>query len=241
MAFLGSFEPNLNEQFKTLIVGKFCFVEYIVENVCLIENECFNIECEFRLEYIAFTRKLNRRKQKTDSLVLQKSVKEFSKTCLICLHTFQTKNWYSVDQSRHEQVFDLTRSVVCPLCNITIQNKRLVTAHFEQEHGNQNITCCCECLEIIPKDNTDKLRRHILTVHHSASEAFVCPDCGKECSSKVQLEVHMAEIHNSGRTVAMCQHCGKSFGHLTKLKVHLKRHQPRDLQCPHCEKVRITC
>ena len=63
----------------------------------------------------------------------------FPRNNLICLHTFHTKNWFKVDQSRHEQVFDLKQPVSCPLCQKMIQNKRLVTTHFEQEHGNGSL------------------------------------------------------------------------------------------------------
>ena len=44
----------------------------------------------------------------------------------------------------------------------------MITTHFEEKHSNQNVTCCCECLEIIPK-GSNRLRRHILKSHHSAT------------------------------------------------------------------------
>ena len=108
----------------------------------------------------------------------------------------------------------------------------MFTPHFDEEHVDQNVTCCCECLQVLPKGN-DRLRKHFLQVHHSASEKWVCPDCGQEYSSRDRLDVHKAVAHSEEK-VAVCQHCGKGFGHVKKLKVHLRsNHNPRDLQCPH--------
>ena len=55
----------------------------------------------------------------------------------------------------------------------------MITTHFEERHANQNVTCCCECLEVIPK-GSNRLRRHILKSHHSATglewQGFVLVD-----------------------------------------------------------------
>ena len=97
------------------------------------------------------------------------------------------------------------------------------------------MTCCCECSQVIPNGN-NRLRRHILKFHHSAEEKVVCPECGKESSGRTQLEIHLAQYH-SDKKIAVCQTCGKGFGTMSHYQLHLRRHhQPRDLQCPHCDK-----
>ena len=172
------------------------------------------------------------RKPKGDGLLAE----NFDETCCICLYKFKNLCNYRKDQERHEQALtDLKQPVMCPICKMQIGSKYLVTGHFNEMHGDQNVTCCCECLEVIPKGNR-MLRRHILKFHHTASSSFVCPDCGLKCAGNVQFQIHMAVKHSSDRSF-MCHQCGVGFAHLRRLKVHLRRaHQPRDLQCPHCDK-----
>ena len=177
-------------------------------------------------------RKKRGRKPKGDGLLAD----GFDETCAICLYKFKNLCNYRKDQERHEQALtDLKQPVICPICKVTIGTKYLVTRHFDDVHGEQNTTCCCECLEVIPKGNR-MLRRHILKFHHTASSSFVCPDCGLKCAGNVQFQIHMAVKHSNDRSF-MCHQCGVGFAHLRRLKVHLRRaHQPRDLQCPHCDK-----
>ena len=177
-------------------------------------------------------RKKRGRKPKGDGLIAD----GFDETCLICLYKFKNLCNYRKDQERHEQALtDLKQPVICPICKVTIDTKYLVTRHFDEVHGDQHTTCCCECLEVIPKGNR-MLRRHILKFHHTASSSFVCPDCGLKCAGNVQFQIHMAVKHSNDRSF-MCHQCGVGFAHLRRLKVHLRRaHQPRDLQCPHCDK-----
>ena len=54
------------------------------------------------------------------------------------------------------------------LFNFRVETKYLITTHFDEKHATQNVTCCCECLEVIPK-GSNRLRRHILKSHHSAT------------------------------------------------------------------------
>ena len=160
----------------------------------------------------------------------------FDETCQICLYKFKSESCHRKDQERHEQALsDLKQPVFCPICNENILTKYLLTSHFEERHSDQNLTCCCECLELIPKGN-NRLRQHILKTHHTAAVSLVCPDCGLKCAGNVQFQIHMAIKHSSEKSF-MCQHCGIGFAHSKRLQVHLRRnHQPRDLQCPHCDK-----
>ena len=172
------------------------------------------------------------RKPKGDGLLAV----NFNETCRVCLYKFKNLCNYRKDQERHEQALtDLKQPVTCPICKVQVETKYLVTGHFDEVHRDQNVTCCCECLEIMPKGNR-MLRRHILKCHHTASSSLVCPDCGLKCAGNVQFQIHMAVKHSSDRSF-MCHQCGVGFAHLRRLKVHLRRaHQPRDLQCPHCDK-----
>lgn len=172
-------------------------------------------------------------KRKLDA---KKRLVTYSRTCSICSHTFTNITHFDQDQSRHAQALaDLNQPFTCPLCNGTIETKFLVTEHFAKEHTDLNVTCCCECSQVIPNGN-NRLRRHILKFHHSAEEKVVCPECGKESSGRTQLEIHLAQYH-SDKKIAVCQTCGKGFGTMSHYQLHLRRHhQPRDLQCPHCDK-----
>ena len=160
----------------------------------------------------------------------------YSRTCRICSHTFTNITHFDQDQTRHTQALsDLNQPFSCPVCNVVIENKFLVTEHFDTIHSDLNVTCCCECSQLIPNGN-NRLRRHILKFHHSAEEKVVCPECGKESSGRTQLEIHLAQYH-SDKKIAVCQTCGKGFGTMSHYQLHLRRHhQPRDLQCPHCDK-----
>ena len=160
----------------------------------------------------------------------------YSRTCRICSHTFTNITHFDQDQARHSQALsDLNQPFSCPVCNVIIENKSLVTEHFDTIHSDLNVTCCCECSQLIPNGN-NRLRRHILKFHHSAEEKVVCPECGKESSGRTQLEIHLAQYH-SDKKIAVCQTCGKGFGTMSHYQLHLRRHhQPRDLQCPHCDK-----
>ena len=165
-----------------------------------------------------------------------KRLPTYSKTCSICSHTFTNITHFEQDQTRHLQALeDLNQPLSCPLCNAVIETKFQVTEHFASIHSDLNVTCCCECSQIIPNGN-NRLRRHILKFHHSAEEKVVCPECGKESSGRTQLEIHLAQYH-SDKKIAVCQTCGKGFGTMSHYQLHLRRHhQPRDLQCPHCDK-----
>ena len=166
----------------------------------------------------------------------KKRLVTYSRTCSICSHTFTNITHFDQDQSRHAQALaDLGQPFCCPVCNVTIESKYLVTEHFAKDHAELNATCCCECSQVIPNGN-NRLRRHILKFHHSAEEKVVCPECGKESSGRTQLEIHLAQYH-SDKKIAVCQTCGKGFGTMSHYQLHLRRHhQPRDLQCPHCDK-----
>ena len=183
---------------------------------------------------------LQRRKESKKNVLFQSestcTTEIFDKTCQICLYKFKNESCHRKDQERHEQALsDLTQPVACPLCNQQVVSKYLLTSHFDQHHSEQNLTCCCECLELIPKGN-NRLRQHILKTHHTAAVSLVCPDCGLKCAGNVQFQIHMAIKHSSDKSY-MCQHCGIGFAHSKRLQVHLRRnHQPRDLQCPHCDK-----
>ena len=101
---------------------------------------------------------------------LKKPIPLFSETCVICLHSFKSLAGFNQDRIRHEQMFvGLDQPVNCPLCSKTIDNKYCVTSHFDAEHSDLNVTCCCGCLQVIP-NGADRLRRHILQAHHSAME-----------------------------------------------------------------------
>ena len=141
-------------------------------------------------------RRIERKQKRKDDKAKREEKKKmeppFNETCVICLYNYRSFQNFNRDKIRHEQVLtNLNDPVTCPLCNVTIPNKYQVTSHFEEFHSENNVTCCCECLELIPK-GSDRLRRHILQVHHSATEKRVCQDCGRECSTKQALEVHIA-------------------------------------------------
>ena len=141
-------------------------------------------------------RRMERKQKRKDEKAKREEKKKleppFNETCVICLYNYRSFQNFNRDKIRHEQVLtNLMDPVTCPLCNSTIPNKYSVTSHFEEFHSENNVTCCCECLELIPK-GSDRLRRHILQVHHSATEKRVCQDCGRECSTKQALEVHIA-------------------------------------------------
>merc|ERR1719273_334075 len=213
-------------------------LNYPTENV--LENMQFSIENKIHSDEDRRLRKklqkLKREKTIQDGGLGVMSKKEFRKTCMICLYEFQSEGNYQTDQLRHQQSFgDLDQPVRCPICHERIETKCMVTSHFAEKHSNQNITCCCECLEVIPK-GSNRLRRHILKAHHSATEKQVCPECGQECAGNAKLEIHMAETH-SDKKAAVCEECGKTFGHLKVYQQHLRRHHnPRDLQCLQCDK-----
>ena len=131
-------------------------------------------KCLVKAKNSKISRKHERKRQKMKVLQKEKrpKSKSFNKICLICLKKYDNEFQYNQDQSRHVQAFELNLSFTCPLCEDIIDNKYSVTTHFEDAHGGQNVTCCCECALVIPKGN-NRLRRHILKFHHTAGEKLV--------------------------------------------------------------------
>ena len=78
--------------------------------------------------------------------------------CIICLHSYPTRNQVGQCMRRHEEELQLDVAVRCPLCFADIQSKRLVTQHFAEVHIGQGTTCCPECLLVMPNEN-NRLRR----------------------------------------------------------------------------------
>ena len=200
-------------------------------------DKSYNSRRKYKKKELTDEQKLSKlekiEKRKIDA---KKRLVTYSRTCSICSHTFTNITHFDQDQTRHSQALsDLNQPFSCPLCNVVVGNKFLVTQHFSNAHSDLNVSCCCECSQVIPNGN-NRLRRHILKFHHSAEEKVVCPECGKESSGRTQLEIHLAQYH-SDKKIAVCQTCGKGFGTMSHYQLHLRRHhQPRDLQCPHCDK-----
>ena len=256
----GDGQRNVNDEPETVFEGYSCKMEGGIDNPSPIHSKNPQSKRRKRLNpdmYDSYnsvhkskpTRRKYKKKELTEEqkiaklekvekrkLDAKKRLVTYSRTCSICSHTFTNITHYDQDQTRHAQALaDLNQPFLCPLCNITIETKFLVTEHFAKEHADLNVTCCCECTQVIPNGN-NRLRRHILKFHHSAEEKVVCPECGKESSGKTQLEIHLAQYH-SDKKIAVCQTCGKGFGTMSHYQLHLRRHhQPRDLQCPHCDK-----
>lgn len=158
----------------------------------------------------------------------------FRKYCDICLHLWINKASFYLDQALHRKCLDLNVNVNCPLCNDLLP-KNKVTGHFSEVHGSEN-TCCCECLEIIPKNN-NKLRKHMLKKHNE-SALLVCHTCGKRCTTSYVLKMHVEHMHAETKHLS-CERCGKLFGHRTRLNNHLRRScgfGDKLLKCSLCDK-----
>ena len=155
--------------------------------------------------------------------------------CEVCCLIFVERYRYLRCMARHEEVFDLKQSTICPVCKKSIESKLKVTEHFKDFHGDMGETCCCECLKLIHKEDGE-LRKHILKEHHSARKAYLCSDCGKEYKSSDNLQAHIRQIHQK-ITSFVCSYCGDTFARLNTLKSHMLSHKPPTLKCLYCEKM----
>jgi len=100
-----------------------------------------------------------------DKKARKKAIK--CKVCLMCYH-----NQEQIDEciAFHKEVMNLDAAFTCPLCNEELENKLMVTDHFNMKHPGE-ITCCCECGKLI---NFKQLGAHIILEHHG----FEAPKSG---------------------------------------------------------------
>ena len=156
--------------------------------------------------------------------------KKCDRTCPVCLNSYHVPSLVEKCLARHSKSMDLDKESDCPLCKEKVNNKRLMTKHFFDNHEGQ--TCCPQCLLVMPLEKL-RLRRHILKNHHSAGERVICPECGKSFSDIYPLNRHLKQHSES-----ICEQCGQIFSNGKSLYDHCaKIHLPRDLQCPRCDKL----
>jgi len=82
--------------------------------------------------------------------------------CKVCLMVYNTQEQIEECINWHRTVINLDRSVQCPQCNETLENRLMVTDHFFEKHPGEN-NACSECLSI---HNVKALAAHVVIAHH---------------------------------------------------------------------------
>jgi len=156
--------------------------------------------------------------------------------CVICLHFRSVYERATACVRRHLDSCDISVPIKCPLCDVQVTNRCMINVHMSEAHPELTAKACCfVCLEFYDKED-EKLRKHILSKHHSAFPTkHLCTLCGNSFSSNTMLKAHIAQVHEK-KNSEMCQQCGLTFHSQIKLQKHQREwHCPR-AKCLHCDK-----
>jgi len=168
-----------------------------------------------------------------------------SPECTICMTVFKHEASFPKHMKAHEDKIDINAPMLCPVCSIEVESRKLLNPHIKEHHPEKG-GCCIECEEFM---SVNFLKSHLSRKHHHAPEreGQLCPICGKKCYYTADLEIHIAVQHMGlalerppkDEGEVMCHECGKVFSHRYRLKQHLSttHNKSRDHPCPFCAKV----
>ncbi|XP_040570526.1 uncharacterized protein [Lepeophtheirus salmonis] len=206
------------------------------------EDNMSSNECSKCLETFKNISSLNRHEKhclKDPDFVEEKEIskrKLFSIDCSICLLKLTTKSSYIRHSNIHEERINLKEVINCPLCGHSLENRRLLNAHFHESHDASK-GCCVLCFEIISNEN---LSKHFEKHHNCKPKKHLCSECGKKFKLPSDLQNHIAYAHDiGGEKSVVCDQCGKVLPHRTALTKHIRRShdKTKTYTCPKCNKV----
>jgi len=207
-------------------------------------------KCDKKLNY--FTRPHHkvikhvyiRNKHETDPV----NVSDGMAQCRLCSDSYPA----NTDHQAHCRL-----SPVCPECNKTFSQWRVMNKHRKIVHMGMKITCphCAKTYH-----DSQSLKKHIDAVHlkikrlcplcgasvtalavhmnsvHTGVKNFPCPECGKKFKSNYDLNRHRDTVHLGNKPC--CPFCGK---HLANIRQHIRVvHKQIRFPCTICKKQMTT-
>lgn len=160
----------------------------------------------------------------------EQEIKPDPNSCKYCGKTFRSHTTLKrhlvacQPEPEEEEVDDPLAFELCNCCGEPV----------DSAHKSGDIECE-KCDKLFTDDNG--LQRHMRICH---TEGLNCPDCGKKCPNRSQLEKHIAS-HMEIKPFN-CERCNKAFSR----KYHLERHvaqtgcdgrERQSYSCQVCEKV----
>jgi len=185
-----------------------------------------------------------RNKHETDPV----NVSDGMAQCRLCAETYPA----NTDHQPHCRL-----SPVCPECNKTFSQWRVMNKHRKIVHMGMKITCphCSKTYH-----DSQSLKKHIDAVHlkikrlcplcgasvtalavhmnsvHTGVKNFPCPECGKKFKSNYDLNRHRDTVHLGNKPC--CPFCGK---HLANIRQHIRVvHKQIRFPCTICKKQMTT-
>jgi len=168
--------------------------------------------------------------------------------CRLCGETYPA----NTDHQSHCRL-----SPVCPECNKTFSQWRVMNKHRKIVHMGMKMTCphCSKTYH-----DSQSLKKHIDAVHlkikrlcplcgasvtalavhmnsvHTGVKNFPCPECGKKFKSNYDLNRHRDTVHLGNKPC--CPFCGK---HLANIRQHIRVvHKQIRFPCTICKKQMTT-
>lgn len=206
------------------------------------------IECN-----ISFSRRHSLKRHRITVHNLDVTVK-----CHTCCQIFQTKKLYlqhceefhkgrpygcELCEKRFKRNFDLTvhkerhldiNEVTCEVCQKKFKTKFSLVNHFKV-HSNTGRFPCNTCNKVFKR--AKGLQVHV-QAFHEGKIFHKCKICGKNCTSKGNLQVH--ESTHSTSWSFICSYCGRGFNQKSNLNEHINIHTgEKPFECTVCGK-RVT-
>uniref|UniRef100_A0A8D8T5W6 Zinc finger protein 26 n=1 Tax=Cacopsylla melanoneura TaxID=428564 RepID=A0A8D8T5W6_9HEMI len=161
--------------------------------------------------------------------------------CDLCQERFTKKH------AIREHMFSHTneRPYSCDFCQKTFLLKRRLHLHIRRVHilklanNSKKIFSCITCQKQYRCKQS--LRTHVLS-HLDAVTPYICQLCGKQYSSRGNMNRHIAVWHEQKNTEknkqrVQCEVCGKSYSQPRHLHRHFSiTHGDGKLKCPICGK-----
>lgn len=155
--------------------------------------------------------------------------------CDACPKSFKSQSALKIHKNSVHA--DTKVYVLCPYCNIIIQEKNLKIHIFNQhtEEGQKKPFSCNDC--DMNFKNEFLLKRHYEHLHFSTNRGvnYKCEECGLEFNRQRDLRVHSFE-HYDGE-IFNCTQCKKKFKSKRLLLTHSTTHNSsnNNFPCNHCE------
>ena len=143
------------------------------------------------------------------------------------------------DLNKNESESQDTRTLFsCNICDNTLSSKESLEIH-KLIHAELNRFLCKEkdCSKMFA--NNKSLKKHLKEAHNiektNDNRMFhMCPECGKQCSTKAGLQDHM--LCHSNEKKFVCIECGKKLKRRDTLQQHMRIHTGElKYQCDQCE------